>query len=66
MASKYFFARPALAKNITFQTLSCGVCLPFSRMKAVYRVAMVRVAGSIGGKSAHNYRQGHVRSLYSD
>lgn len=30
------------------------------RMKAVCRVAKVKGAGSIGGKSDHNYRQGHV------
>lgn len=29
-------------------------------MKAVCRVAKVKGAGSIGGKSDHNYRQGHV------
>lgn len=30
------------------------------QMKAVCRVAKVKGAGSIGGKSDHNYRQGHV------
>lgn len=29
-------------------------------MKAICRVAKVKGAGSIGGKSEHNYRQGHV------
>jgi hypothetical protein len=29
-------------------------------MKAICRVAKVKGAGSIGGKSDHNYRQGHV------
>ncbi len=37
-----------------------GVSIPFPTMKAICRVAKVKGAGSIGGKSDHNYRHAQV------
>ena len=51
---------PPFGRRQADQSAPYGVCLPFPIMKAVCRVAKVKGAGSIGGKSDHNYRQGHV------
>lgn len=42
------------------QRCALWVSIPFPTMKAICRVAKVKGAGSIGGKSEHNYRLGHV------